>query len=1577
MNNIRLELQEIFKEILEIDHTFDQDALFIELGGQSILMGVLQNEIRQRFGVEVPFADLFVYGSVNALEKYIINHRNNVIYGYEDVDFKPEPEKRYESFPMTDLQMAYYIGRQEDTELGGNPTRGYSEIICTSYDHERMEQAINKLIAVHDVLRLHFFGDCTQRVEKEMDWYVLPYEDISDLSDSSRKDFIEKKREQIFNTLFDITELPLIRFESTRISKEEVMLHFSHDGLILDGWSHEKLIHDLDTIYGDIDAEFKRPEILFRDYVRYLELVKASQKYMDDREYWLNRSGENFEKPALPLKCDPTQVKDVNTRQVIRYIDKELWSNVKKYANKKGITPFSLLITAFGKSILKYSSNNNFLINIPASIRPNICDDIGDLLGECSNFFICNFSNSPDVSILDTAYENQKQISDVMQHNFFMGTDYIRELQKRNGANIVAPIVFTSIIDTPVRDSKYLSKIYTKTHTSQVWIDAIAMKNGDGIMLIMDCVAELFEENLTEGIGDTFVKILELYGKESSYIEECGYAPLLENERNVIADCIHAEENKFLPDLSHLLLEAYNKYKENTAIIYNDVVTTYEEMYQEAFCTAKEIKKRTKRVSKFHIGVFMDKSKYQPISAIAATLMNCAYLPLDIQYGIEEINYCIEKADVKILITDNMYYDKLKEKVKCEILNIEKVHFTYSNKIEFIPALPTDSAFIINTSGTTGRSKSVDLKREGLVNCLIETKNKFHLDSEDKFFAITNYCHDMSVYDIYGPFIMGGTMVIPNRDKQKEPSHWVHLIKKYEITFWNSVPSFHEMLVEAGIEHLPDYLDSIKHIISGGETLKVSLAKRIRQNFRNAELYNVGGPSETTIWSIWHKVTDKDFEKDFIPYGKPIKNMRYYILNDMMSICPQGVEGTMFVSGIGVSKGYLGLEDVTKKNFVSINGNRFYNTGDRGLYLPDGTIKFLGRRDRQVKINGKRIELEGIAHQINECMGVMNCEVILAEKDQSLVAFFTGEKKLDTDKILRKLRKELPDYMVPTNMLYVETMPLTQNGKTDIAVLNRLYSDLKTEIIEEEYQSKYEEEVVEICKEILNRENISPKINFYEIGGNSISAIKIMSTIKKKYNVALSIYDILNHPYIREWCKILEKRISFANGIKEDNSIPINEITDCIPLSESQKGIWFQSKSAQMQKSSNIFVLAGSIMVEAEKFDYMCFKSSLNRLIAETPELRTEIYEQNYVPYQKYNEVFEYTPVIHMYDKNCIETAAIMEEEVIRNKINMDVFPLFVVEIGRSNDGKVVVTIGIHHIIADAYSIGLLLSKLEHYYKLELEDKESSISVSNKQHMRYADYAIWQEKMLDEGGFSEDIAYWKEKFSDMPVMSIAEREVTWGSFETEVLDLDITADQMKEFKVLCKKNNTTAFSGMAAVINMVMHYYFETNRIILGMAYSGRGRTEYEDTIGCFAVGTVIDTVIHTSDKYTDILEKTNRSIDEAVRHSSLPFHVFAEKAGADIRYATIPYNILLNCLDTENISQGIFSEFRYAKCDLPAELSITAEFLKKNSHISIVYGRDLFDKDFISELGDVLAIVFKAVSKNASITLGEVMNLL
>ena len=396
--------------------------------------------------------------------------------------------------------------------------------------------------------------------------------------------------------------------------------------------------------------------------------------------------------------------------------------------------------------------------------------------------------------------------------------------------------------------------------------------------------------------------------------------------------------------------------------------------------------------------------------------------------------------------------------------------------------------------------------------------------------GVTNLAHDMSLYDIFGMAQAGASVVIPDEVHAKDPEYWLELMKQYPVSVWNSVPAMQEMLMEA-VGSRPEQaglLSSLRLLIMGGDYIKPSLLKKIREYQPAVRLVSAGGPTETTLWNILHDIEERDLSEAVIPYGKPIANNRYYILNENMQQLPVGVTGTLYGAGIGVASGYCEDDALTQEKFVIWNGERLYNTGDRGHYREDGTILFDGRKDRQIKINGKRIELSALSSVAEEIEYVGQATAMVNDRQQ-IILFYTGNEEL-SDSIRQVLEEKLPEYMMPKRFIHLEQIPVTRNAKTDMEELKRIYASLSQEKTEKKVDSGEESALETLLKEKfcelldLDGTDVDLDSDFFAMGGNSLIAMRLLSALRETFEVELTLTDLFTTSTIREMRDLLLER---------------------------------------------------------------------------------------------------------------------------------------------------------------------------------------------------------------------------------------------------------------------------------------------------------------------------------------------------------------------------------------------------------------------------------------------------------------------
>ena len=688
------------------------------------------------------------------------------------------------------------------------------------------------------------------------------------------------------------------------------------------------------------------------------------------------------------------------------------------------------------------------------------------------------------------------------------------------------PVVFTSGLGVEQwNEGKWLGKLnYNISQTPQVWLDHQVVEMDGSLCLFWDSVDELFYPGMLDEMFRAYTGLLHTLAVHPEIMQEktasLVTAEISEKRRQANETAAEFEEKT----LDGLFLEAADKFPDKEALVTCSRRMTYREIKEEAFYISGQLKSMGIKKEET-VAVFMEKGWEQVVAVYGILFAGAAYLPIDIHNPRERVEKILRDSGTRIILVQNQAYDQDTEWLhEWDCISVSGLKTDSEYKAQENKA--GDLAYVIYTSGTTGMPKGVMITHHNAVNTILDINARYQITEQDTAFGISNLHFDLSVYDVFGVLGAGGKLVLPDPEYGKDPAHWIHWLNHENITLWNSVPAFVEMLAEYEEYQRQVTSQSLRLVMMSGDWVPVSLPGRIRNLFQNVEIVALGGATEGSIWSNHFEIPEivpEDWKS--IPYGKPLANQKYYVLDQNMEDCPDWVPGTLYIAGDGVAQGYLNDNEKTEEKFVVLDrtGERLYCTGDMGRYWNEGNIEFLGRLDNQVKINGYRVELGEIEAALRRIQGITEAFVFFKRDNaiEDICAVLVEEKRYRDriDKFYKEmLKKDLPIYMIPTEYIKTNAIPLNSNGKKDIHKILIVAEKNRKPIFKKNNNCKQltqlQEQLLAIWREVLKIENIDINDNFFEIGGNSIQAIQITNQMTEKIGCFMDIGKLFEYPTI-------------------------------------------------------------------------------------------------------------------------------------------------------------------------------------------------------------------------------------------------------------------------------------------------------------------------------------------------------------------------------------------------------------------------------------------------------------------------------
>ncbi|MCB1956132.1 MAG: amino acid adenylation domain-containing protein, partial [Rhodocyclaceae bacterium] len=1125
-------LATIFVQVFNIPRVGVHDSFFV-LGGHSLLAFQIVARVRELFEVDLPLQALFANPTIAGLAG-AISELQGARQAYDATInalpvIEPDPAGRHLPFPLTEVQQAYWLGRNEVFEFGNVTTHSYDEMETYAIDVARFQRAWNAVVRRHDMLRAEILHDGTQRILTEVPEYPIRTLDLRHCDAAGVEAGIEGVRAEMSHQMLDVHRWPVFDVRVTLLPEGKARIHFSSDALVFDVWSFVIIIEELVKLYLDHETALPPLELSFRDYVLAEEKIRTSERYRRALGYWRERVANLAPAPQLPMAMDPTDLKKPRFTRLHAELDREAWMRLKQKAVRAGLTTTGLMLAAYAEVLAAFSRDPAFSLNLTFLNRHPMHPQVNDIVGEFTSLTLLSVDQARGRSFTERARLVQGDLWNDLEHHDISGVQVLRDLTRQHGGATRAkmPVVFTSalVVPIPKRRAEFpIIPVYRDgvTQTSQVWLDCGVWEDDQILLCNWDVVLELYPEGLIDTMFQAYWTLVTRLANEDAiwHADVLDLAP--RQEAPAAAQPTGCDDT-----LDGLFLRSLARHPEATAVIAEGRAMSYLELAEHAAWVRTELVERG-AVRGERVGVMLPKGWAQVAAVLGTMNAAAAYLPMDPALPDERLRALVHEGGVRFLITTPALAARAAGLgIEAAVAIDASCYASTELLVEGEPSAPDDLAYVIFTSGSTGRPKGVAIEHRAAANTVLDLVDRLALGDTDRSLAVSALSFDLSVFDLVGALACGGAIVMPDEARRLDPSHWAALAERHAVTIWNSVPALCGLLVDT-LESAGDSLASLRHVLLSGDWIPVTLPDRARARMPAAAVTSLGGATEAAIWSIAYPIGEVPPEWTSIPYGTALRGQAVRVVDHRLEPSPTWVTGEIVIAGAGLAQGYWNDPERTAAAFVTHprSGERLYRTGDLGRLLPDGNIEFLGREDQQVKVQGYRIELGDIEAALLQHPAVRSAVAVCQGErhgEKRLGAFFCLRPgyEVAVPELRSFLLERLPEYMVPLAMRELASLPLSANGKVDRKALPELEASAPRQVADVAPRNDGERRIAAIWQQILGLDSVGVESDFFALGGDSMMAIKLLVALRTGLQREIELREVFLRPTVASQAELI------------------------------------------------------------------------------------------------------------------------------------------------------------------------------------------------------------------------------------------------------------------------------------------------------------------------------------------------------------------------------------------------------------------------------------------------------------------------
>jgi amino acid adenylation domain-containing protein len=1490
---------------------------------------------------------------------------------------------------LTSLQRAIWFDQQL------RDTNAYNIPVIVNFKHALNVAVLNKVLnditASHEILRA-FFQEYEERPAlfvKAMLPFTLEVHNLCELDERNSVRILTSQLEESTRQPFNLAVYPLFRAKLYSVSPVDHRLLFIAHQIILDGTSLYLLMKEMLARYdATVTGEQSSSFLSANQFTKLPGLVLTHDQQVKARQA-LATELAGIKEQLLPYDMLGDK-KDRSGKTLEWTIDGQLKADLDTIAKVNNTSLFTALLTAYVIAVSRFIKSREVLIGIPLSGRTSPTQN---MLGVFINTGIVRVTVEDSDSFHSLFQKVKSSILKKLRYQYYPFDALLNDLgiMKEVGKYPLTTIFFNglSFMNNDIQADNFEVFPGNLGLDMNVDINCYVKEDERKISIRLDYREALFKEKAIHRLLNDLRNILSLCvtNIDAALVDVLSSPEfaIAKSEMDRLLELANGNDVALPANENILTLfeRQVERTPENTAIVYKERSLSYKMLNGKANTLSKKLSSLGIKPGVL-IPVIADKCFELPLALLAIMKCEAAFVPVDVEWPVERINSLIVDLDPPFVITTpaadtlDLLPQYLRVPVKQEQLLPDSVNPKHALS-------PGSLIYGFFTSGTTGKPKCALNKHIGLLNRFLYMNKAYSCKENDSILLNSKPVFDPSVWQMFWPLINGAKVVIPSSSGSLNLHELVECIGKHKITITDFVPSIFALFtdyIEINKE-LVNEISSLRQLLIGGESMNSKVIRRFRALLPQVGVTNTFGPTEASIGTIFYEVGDQFPEQ--IPIGMPIDNVKVVLLNEAKEMVPFGEIGEVYLGGICLGAGYFNMPEKSGEAFIQnpigqVNSSQLYRTGDLAFYLDDGNLQFVGRKDDQLKINGMRIEGEEIEKNMLRFAGIKEA-VVIGETDAAgskyLVGFFTGNSIIDGANVKSFLKDVLPEYLVPQYILQLEDFPLNSNGKVDRKKLTGLNVHANVQqTVHVAPVTAVEKILAKIWEEVLNRSTIGVNDNFFDLGGNSLKATRVISRIRKELNAKIELRSFYDSPTIND----LAIQCSDATPTLFEPIAVVERAPD-YELSNSQQRLWallhqMDSKSSGVYNIVSSFELTGSLDTEA-------LNTALKSVIRRHEVLRTKFITVNDMPRQVIlapDQIdFELEQLDIRLKKNKTELIQKALSEELENRFALQQVPLLRTKLIRIDEGQFVLIFSMHHIISDGWSMLILMQEVLNFYRGVIHGTPPELLPLS---IQYKDYAAWSNQQLKGDFLKTHKEYWLDKLSgelEMLQFPIDFPRPEQKTYESDSLNFTLTSSITNAIMMISQREKVSTFMTMIAFLEALLYRYSWQENIVIGFPIAGRFHQSLEAQIGLYINTLPLRIQLQEQDSFMDVLRKVRATVLEAFEHQSYPFDELVSNLKVSRRLDQGPlFEVGLswqNMGEYFNSSTEHLPELRIKKLPVNIKYSLHDLWLYGYEHdgtisFDIVYNTKLFKKETIETIRVDFVNLIQSACENTSLSI-------